>query len=288
MAILNLFLISFLLILSFIFHPNYSRVSAHSILDGVIFVNGQPLDLNPVPQGSKLEWAEQVVNISHAPGAVANLRVDIELAKEILNKDELSFQWQFGGTEALVGDTVQLPLNNPGNYIGKLFISSAEEPIYAESIMIVAGRAPAAPAPLVNGQSQLKVAIARDQIIQLSVPNPDESKYLYSWDLGDGEVINSVLMEKRFTTTRLPVDIILRVTDLETGVFSDSYVTLTALNELEADVPMPPAPQTESPSSDKQSISPVVMIGIGLVVVGSVAVMVQRFRSSRKPEPAEE
>lgn len=251
-------------------------------------MNDQPLDLNPVPQGSKLEWAEQVVNVSYAPGAVAKLRVDIELAKEILNKDELSFQWQFGGTEALVGDTVQLPLNNPGNYIGKLFISSAEEPIYAESIMIVAGRAPAAPAPLVNGQSQLKVAIARDQIIQLSVPNPDEAKYLYSWDLGDGEVINSVLTEKRFTTTRLPVDIILRVTDLETGVFSDSYVTLTALNELEADVPMPPAPQTGAPSSDKQSISPVVMIGIGLIVVGSVAAMVQQFRSSRKPEPAEE
>lgn len=163
---------------------------------GGIYQVGVTVDDNAGTSCS-VDAASHTIRINTAPVAKAGKPVDMCVRQSgesftvsfdgsgshDADKDELSYQWQFGDGESAEGARVSHEYAKPGDYTAKLTVkdnSGAQCSAATDSIPVKLNRAPVA----VAGKD---LSVCTDEFITLDASGSDaDASVNYRWDLGDG------------------------------------------------------------------------------------------------------
>ena len=226
---ISIFLFSLLFLFSF-YHSNKSQ--ALEVNETWVLINEESnlLIENTTPKPSDLEWCEKIVSKSFERDEKIKFSSDNSILRDRLGitEDDLKIQWEFSDGESFESENFLKSFINFGNYFvtARVFDSKGDQ-VEEINFMVVIGASPLPTAIKVNGEIKENsiYEINSFENTEFSIVNANEN-YLYTWDMGDGDLQYGESIFKSFGESELPVYVTLRTTDQTTNTFRDSFVRI--------------------------------------------------------------
>jgi hypothetical protein len=229
-------------------------VAAHQITtEPWLLVNGEKTrNYNDIPKTIGLPWGEHEIEESFSPEEKIDMAININSFEEDLGiaNEELFTTWQVIDGDFYEGNKVELSFPQTGNYILEVEIIdlSRDQSIFADTVMLTVGEIPAAPLIEVEGvlvepdtsTENRFFDTDRQEEMKFKVVDADLEKYIYVWEMGNGEIVEGIEARRVFQSDKLPTYVVLRKTDRQTNTFSENYVRIDSDVEPANKVQTPP------------------------------------------------
>jgi len=273
----------------FITTPFYvgRQVFAHDLTQTPwLLINGtDKLTYNPIPSttASQFNYGEKIISLQIGPNDLLTFKVKQDVIESELGllPEQVKYTWDFLDIKKFSGPNFETSFSEPGTYFLVVTIDRTDTNtiLFSDTIMITVGTPPPAPTLLFNGIGVISkdtnvnrtFKIFRSGEMLFAVKDPATNRFKYEWDLADGDYIRATQATKQFENTKLPANIILRQTEIDTGLISENYVILTSDDDQQFKVVRPAANELANKDRSSNDYSYLVVV-IAILLVGFIIV----------------